>query len=143
LLIETAKRNGRYGIVNVPEHFHNSLLYDGRLGFKFLNPEDQGVFERMVEDLGRDIREKGMAAVSWAISLRFVSCDGDEFVWEGHEQVLPFSEAMASYFARREYRAICQAAKGQAGHFAIKWDDAERYARLAAADQATMPESPW
>jgi hypothetical protein len=83
-----------------------------------------------------------MAAVSWAISLRFMSCGGNAFAWEPHEQVLPFSDAMTRFFAASDYRAICRTAKEQLGHFAIRWDEADRYAKLAA-DQPCIPVSPW
>jgi hypothetical protein len=142
LVIDLARASGRDGIVNVPEHFHNAALYANVLGFHFLNPEDEGVFQKIVTDLRTDLNERGMAAVSWAISLRCLACDGNEFAWEPHEQVLTLSSAVAGYFKGRNYREICRAAKRRAGNFSIRWDEADRYARIALENRQ-IPQSPW
>jgi hypothetical protein len=81
-----AKANGRDGIVNVSEHFHNPLLYTSEK-FHFLKPEDEGRFRKITENLKRDFEEWGMANVSWAITFGFLTCDGKSFVWEAHKQV--------------------------------------------------------
>jgi hypothetical protein len=130
LLADLARANGRDGIVNVPEHFHNAVLYASE-DFHFLNPEDEGRFAKISEDLRPDFEERGMATVSWAVSLGFLLCDGKQFVWAAHEQVLPFSRMMAGYFQSQEYRKIVQATQESCGQFRICWDEAEGCCLLA------------
>jgi hypothetical protein len=136
LLADLARANGRDGIVNVPEHFHNAVLYASE-NFHFLNPEDQGRFEKIADDLRHDFDRRGMAAVSWAVSLGFLLCNGEQFVWEAHEQVLPFTRMMAAYFESPEYCQIVRDTKESCGEFAIRWEEAEECCRMAAYEEQT------
>lgn len=136
LMSDLARANGRDGIVNVPEHFHNAVLYASE-GFHFLSPEDQGRFAKIAEDLRADFEARGMAAVSWAISLGFLFCNGEQCVWEAHEQVLPFTRMMSAYFASSEYRQIVRETKESCGQFAVRWEEADGCCRMAAYEQQT------
>lgn len=69
LILAMASSSNRDGMINTPEHFHNAFLYEG---FMFLDAIDQAYFEKICEDLDKDIKEKGLAAVSWAIFLGFL-----------------------------------------------------------------------
>jgi hypothetical protein len=124
LLRDQVAAHGRDGILNVPEHFHNAFLYEG---FQFLNPEDEGRFLRISADLARDIQDKGIAAVSWAIYLGFLRCDGQLARWDPHEQIFPLSTAMQSYLKCPDYLEVVEAHKGACGHFEIMWEEAESY----------------
>jgi hypothetical protein len=124
LLRSLAASNGRDGIVNVPEHFHNAFLYEG---FQFLNPDDEGTFQRMREDLAPDIAEKGLAALSWAAYLGFMRCAGEHAAWQAHEQVYPISGRLRRYFKAAEYTAAVEARKADAGRFSVEWAAAESY----------------
>ena len=117
-------KHRRDGISNVPEHFHNAYLYTG---FIFLNPLDQGRFEKMKEDLDEDIKTRSIGAVSWAIYLGFLREDGKKLPWTPHEQLLPLSIRMNLYFHSAEYKMFVELAKSRTGHFSIEWDEAEKY----------------
>jgi hypothetical protein len=122
LICELAEARGRDGLVNLPEHFHNAYLYEN---FKFLNPDDQGTFERMSCDLKSAIEEKGLAMVSWAIYLGFLRCGGQKVVWDLKEQILPLSKPLKGYFASKQYRAAVENRKRNSGPFTISWDQEE------------------
>jgi hypothetical protein len=124
LLRSLATANARDGLVNVPEHFHNAFLYEG---FHFLNADDEGQFQRMRDDLAKDIDEKGLAAVSWAVFLGFLRCNGQKVPWEPREQVYGISSRLEKYFKSGEYVAALEGRKAEAGPFEIDWAAAERY----------------
>ena len=131
LFCKQCLKNGRDGIVNVPEHFHNALLYEK---FVFLNPEDQGEFEKMKNDLSVDIKEKGLAAVSWAIYLGFLRKGEQVVKWEPHEQIFPLSFKLLQYFHRSGFKKIVEEKKKQKEHYRILWDEAEHYCLTAVIE---------
>ena len=124
LFCQLGLKHRRDGISNVPEHFHNAYHYTG---FIFLNPLDEGRFEKMKEDLDEDIKFRGIAAVSWAIYLGFLRENEKHIKWVPHEQVLPLSVRMAFYFHSAEYQMMVELAKSGTGHFYIEWEEAEKY----------------
>ncbi|KAH0788895.1 hypothetical protein GPJ56_007190 [Histomonas meleagridis] len=124
LLVTLSKSAKRDGILNVPEHFHNAFLYEN---FLFLDPDDQGMFEKMSEDLNKDINERGLAAVSWAIYFGFLRCDEEVAKWGQYEQVLPLSAKLERYFQSTDYKNEVLAAKQRRGKYHILWEEAESY----------------
>jgi len=134
-LVAEAVRCGREGIVNVPEHFHNAMMYKK---FQFLNPDYEGWFRKLQRDLARDIEERGLAQVSWAIYLGFLTCDEAPVVWEAREQVLAISGRLKAYFKSSAYRAAADRRMRSVGQFAVRWDEAESYC-LAAILAAKEP----
>ena len=139
LICELAKRNSRDGIVNVPEHFHNAFLYEN---FMFLDPEEQGRFVRISSDLAQDIEQRGLAAVSWAVYLGFLKCNGEKVVWTPHEQVFPLSKRMRAYFTDSDYTDDVKQAAATSGPYVIDWESAEQYCLSAviefSSDETTM-----
>lgn len=131
LICELAMRKSRDGIVNVPEHFHNAFLYEN---FMFLDPEEQGRFVRISSDLAMDIEQRGLAAVSWAVYLGFMKCNGEKATWQPHEQVFPLSKRMKAYFNNSEYVDEVKAAAASCGPFVIDWDAAEQYCLTAVIE---------
>ncbi|OHT06621.1 hypothetical protein TRFO_25296 [Tritrichomonas foetus] len=131
IFCKSAIKNGRDGIVNVPEHFHNALLYEN---FVFMNPEDQGEFEKMKNDLADDIKEKGLAAVSWAIYLGFLRKDDEVAKWEPREQIFPLSIKLIHYFHKLGFKAIVEEKKKQKARYHIMWDEAEGYCLTAVIE---------
>ena len=105
LILMLANAQKRDGILNVPEHYHNAFLYEN---FMFLNPEDQGNFEKMGSDLAEDIHDRGLAAVSWAIYFGFLRCGDKQFKWGQYEQVYPLSTKLLRYFQSSEYKTKVQ-----------------------------------
>jgi hypothetical protein len=131
LICQLAEQHQRDGIVNVPEHFHNAFLYEG---FHFVNPEDEGRFQKISQDLAVDMRERGLAAVAWAISLGFLRCAGQPARWELREQVFPVSKKLKQYFANAEYLAGVAAQKTALPSFVINWEEAESYCLSAVLE---------
>jgi hypothetical protein len=125
LVFNLARAHARDGLINIPEHFHNAYLYED---FKFLNPDDEGVFQRIARDLRADIRERGLAMVSWAIHLGYLNCGGEKWSWKMREQVLPLSRAMNAYFHSSDYVSAAEAQKSECPPFSINWDEAETMA---------------
>ncbi|KAK8894920.1 hypothetical protein M9Y10_023361 [Tritrichomonas musculus] len=140
LFKEAAESQHRDGIVNVPEHFHNAYGYKH---FIFLNPERQGIFLRLISDLKKDISEKGLAMVSWAIYLGFCYAVDDlkdnekshisncwvqdgKFVWDSSDQLFPISNRMLAYFSNSIYKSLCKSAYNKSPHFKIDWENAEK-----------------
>lgn len=93
-------------VVNVPEYFHNAVLYSR--DFKFFLPHWQGRFEA----LKRDLLPKGLARVSHALTGTFEQkveeVEQSRVVhWTPAEQVLPLSHEMRAYFHDIRYlRAV-------------------------------------
>lgn len=122
LLYEAARRRQRDGLMNVPEYFHNACLY-AHTGFKFLNPEYEGMFQAMMRCLAEDIKTRGMADVSWAATEGKVvdSNTRARCKWAPEEQVKPISDRMMAYFNSEGYKQL--AAQAAAEHaFHIQWD---------------------
>ena len=141
LLTAISMNAGRDGIVNNPEHFHNAYLYEG---FLFLNPTDQGIFQKMIKDLTPDIKEYKLSVVSWAIYLGFLTENGEKFTWNLHEQVLPLSMRMVKYFHRRAYRREVKRSKDEHGPFKINWKEAKQSALSPIIDdQSLTPSHNW
>ncbi|KAK8897121.1 hypothetical protein M9Y10_015055 [Tritrichomonas musculus] len=124
IFCDQALKNSRDGIINVPEHFHNALLYEK---FMFLNPSDEGEFEKMKLDLDKDINERGISSVSWAIYLGFLRKNGELTKWDPHEQVFPLSKKLFKYFNSTGYKDIVKEKLKQKGKYSINWDEAEGY----------------
>lgn len=124
IITKLALKNHRDGIINVPENFHNAYLYEH---FVFLNPDDQGVFERLKDDLINDINQRGIGAVSWAIYLGFLrDKDNTPKKFLPHEQIFPLSLRMFRYFKSQGFRNRVAVAKKNSGPFHILWEEAEK-----------------
>ena len=108
LLLHFARQQGRDGILNTPEAWHNALLYirtDPPL--RFLNPAFEGLFLAINDAVAADVARVGLAEVSWAISrgcLRHRPT-GERVEWVKMEQVGALSPALEAYFASPEYTA--------------------------------------
>ena len=124
LLCNAAIKANRDGIINTPEHFHNAYLYEG---FYFINPEEEGEFRKLKFNLKNDIKEKGLASVSWAIYLGFLRCNNQIINWEGRNQAFPLSKKLKSYFESIEYKNLTESSFNNTGNFYIEWKDAESF----------------
>ena len=110
--------NRRDGIMNVPEHFHNAVMYNG---FFFLDPENEAHFEKMKEDLTDDIKNYGLAAVSWAVGIGALRLDGKKYLWNPGEQVYPLSRPTFAYFNSLNYTEKVDKIFGKLPSFTIDW----------------------
>jgi len=69
LLFFLAQKHKRDGIMNSPEHWYNAYLYSiANYKFMFLNPAYEGWFRLLTASLTKEIGEKGLSAVAWAIA---------------------------------------------------------------------------
>lgn len=110
--------NSDDGIVNIPEHFHNAFMYQG---FYFLDPINQGIFNKMIKDLKVDIREKGLGNVSWAVGVGALKLDGKPYPWNPGEFVCPLSNRMIAYFDSFHYTNAVSICMKNTGLFTIDW----------------------
>lgn len=117
-----ARKSGRDGILNSPEHFHNAYMYDFCY---FVDPQQEGWFRRLKKDLRDDIKTKGLAMVSWAIYLGYLREKGSPVKWEMKEQAMPISLRYYAVFFFPKYNYIMEKAKYDSGPFTIDWKAAE------------------
>ncbi|OHT01553.1 hypothetical protein TRFO_31589 [Tritrichomonas foetus] len=110
--------NFRDGIMNIPEHFHNAVMYEG---FLFIDPENQARFERMENDLDQDIKEYGLAAVSWAIGIGALRLGKEKYEWNPGEQIYPLSRRTFSYFNSLDYTEKVDSFIKKLPKFEIEW----------------------
>lgn len=111
-------------VVNVPEHFHNAVLYSR--DFRFFDPQRQGTFLAMK----RDLMKLGLSRASHALSpaadhivtgpVEHVELrEAVECVrWAPAEQILALSGRIVEYIRDPRYVAAVQAARS-ANHFFI------------------------
>eukprot|EP00727_Mastigamoeba_balamuthi_P006561 m51a1_g2525 hypothetical protein (441) ;mRNA; r:230565-232362 len=123
LLHTMAKKRGRDGLMNIPEHWHNAYMYaSSEPPFRFLNPAFEGFFLATRMAVAADIRARGLPAVAWAISRgQLLHKGADRVQWIPHEQVFPITPRMLDYFASREYTERVRASF-RPEDFSIAWD---------------------
>ncbi len=109
LMLTWVKKLELDAIVNIPEYFHNAVLYSS--AFHFITPELQG----RLEALKRDLLPRGLTAASWALSEeRVMDGDGKVVRWAPAEQIYAVQGQVAEYFSSNEYRgAVERAAASQ------------------------------
>ncbi|NMB76796.1 MAG: hypothetical protein GYA21_16895 [Myxococcales bacterium] len=100
LLQMMAHRLDLDGVVEVPERLHNAALYFVR--FRFLNPEEQGVFTSIL----RDTREHTLADLAWGVECgALLDLNSHKpFRWLPREQVLPRRGPVLEWLESAEYR---------------------------------------
>lgn len=111
-------------VVNIPEHFHNAVLYSR--DFRFFDPQRQGTFLAMK----RDLMKNGLSRASHALSpaadhivtgpVEHVELrEAVECVrWTPAEQILALSGRIVEYIRDPRYLAAVQAARS-ANHYFI------------------------
>lgn len=91
LVIDAAKTHGRDLLLNLPENFHNAVIYN-RHGMRFYSPHMQALFEVLQEDLAKEL-EKDFAKVAWDVhSGKLRTHDGQVIHWWKSEQIFALSE---------------------------------------------------
>lgn len=114
---KAAKRDG---IMNIPEHFHNAVMYHG---FYFIDPYNQAIFNRMLLDLEPEIQARSLADVSWAVGTGALRLDDKEYAWNLGEQILPLTMTAVSYFNSCHYTDAITECEMSLGKFRIAWED--------------------
>ncbi|HXE71497.1 MAG TPA: hypothetical protein VNO81_02460 [Candidatus Nitrosotenuis sp.] len=86
-------------LVNLPEHFHNAVLYSTL--YRFFSPGREGRFQALV----RDLLPLGLARASWGlVEGRVRDYGSDQPVrWETAEQVYPLQGPLTGYFRDPRY----------------------------------------
>jgi hypothetical protein len=108
----------RDGIMNIPEHFHNAVLYKG---FYFIDPYHQALFNRMLLDLDAEIKRTSLTKVSWAVGTGALRLDGESWSWNLGEQIFPLSRKAISYFNSCHYTDTVTEHEMNCGKFTIEW----------------------
>ena len=110
MLLGLARKRGRDGIVNAPLYYHNAVLY-AMHGCQFLNPEFEGIFSTLSQDLMPLItsHEVGLAVVSRAVfsGRLFHIPTGRRVKWlPGQTQMWAVSDRMRAWCHSKEYGEI-------------------------------------
>ena len=124
IMYKMARNAGRDGVANSPEHFHNAYMYDFCY---FVDPKQEGWFRRLKDDLKKDIKNKGLAMVSWAIYLGYLREKGQPAKWEMKEQTMPISIRYMLHFISPKYALEVQKYKHESGPFKIDWEKADKF----------------
>lgn len=119
LLQQLCEKRDRDGVLNIPEHWHNAYVYSRmRWSYHFLNPVFEGFFLSTRAALEKDIKERGLAMVAWAVNLGLLRCRvPQEMVskgvdplttfaikWVGQEQVTAAKPKLLEYFSSPGYK---------------------------------------
>ena len=108
LMLEYVRETRVEALVNVPEFYHNAVLYAPL--YKFFDPEREGWFQA----LRRDLKELGLADASFAVEEgRVFGQDGRPIEWGPSEQVYAVSGAPLEYFQSGAYKSRAEAASQQ------------------------------
>jgi hypothetical protein len=104
VILLMARRIGRDGVLNVPEHFHLAPLYH-KAGYQFVCPRHR----LEVDAAARATSDLHLALASWAVErdcLRLVGTDGATSAWhyEPAEMIAPVSDRLATELKRRDRR---------------------------------------
>lgn len=99
VLVEVCKRCGLGGLVAVPGHYHNAVIFS--TSFKYLNAECEG----KLRSLQRDLAGYPLSMTSWAIELNCVrDADSGEYLsWFVDWQVFGTGDRLKEYFASHNY----------------------------------------
>lgn len=119
LLQQLCEKRDRDGVLNIPEHWHNAYVYSRmRWSYHFLNPAFEGFFLSTRIALEKDLKERGLAMVAWAVNLGLLRCRvPQEMVnkgvdplttfaikWVGQEQVTAAKPKLLEYFSSSGYK---------------------------------------
>jgi len=159
LLKELCIRKSRDGVMNIPEHWYNAYLYTRlRWPYHFLNPAFEGFFQSTCLALEKDIAEKGLSTVAWAVDLGKLrcmvppECNSDpsappQYVhikWVAQEQVTSVTPKLLNYFSSEGYQSLVQKYT-RPELFSIDWEDeTEQIGNKATstAEEATTTAPP-
>jgi len=137
LLKQLCVRKARDGVMNIPEHWYNAYLYMRlRWPYHFLNPVFEGFFQSTCLALEKDIAEKGLSTVAWAVDLGKLRCmvppectsdptGPPQYVhikWVAQEQVTSVTPRLANYFASEGYQSLVKKYT-RPELFSIDWED--------------------
>jgi hypothetical protein len=104
MVYEMAAKQKRDAVTNSPAYFHNALMYS-KIGYQFGNPQLEGAFQVLLNDLEDDLIQKGLARVSLAFLCGRVRlrATNQRILWVPGEQFVPISDRFKAYFSSNDY----------------------------------------
>lgn len=93
-ILNLAKQIGKQAVVNIPEYYHNAVLYSP--AFRFFNAHVEGRFRALRAFLS----DRSLAEASHLVASEKIRNEtrSETFVWKPHEQVLGLVPDVADYF---------------------------------------------
>lgn len=110
------------GLVNIPEHYHNALLYSKI--FYYINPEIQAKFLALAESLSNLPLDIATWGTEWGCVIDEKT--NQEFNWIVEKQIVPMDVKLKKYFFNSEYQQYVEKLKKK---FKFKFD-MEKYNKL-------------
>jgi hypothetical protein len=115
LLQIMTERLEKDGMVAIPAHYHNGVLYNNL--FHFFSPEKEGELKA----IERDLSTLTLAEASWAIENRLVTknANHENFEWQPEEMIWSRSKKLDKYFSSDYYNDLVNKTFEET-HFSIK-----------------------
>lgn len=112
VILDLAKQIGKEAVVNIPEYYHNAVLYHP--AFRFFLPEIEGKFLALKKFLGH----RSLAEASGLVTSQKIKDENTNqtFHWKAHEQILGLSPKIKEYFDSPHYLEKVKEAEDHA-HF--------------------------
>eukprot|EP00732_Lithocolla_globosa_P003499 Lithocolla_globosa_v1_NODE_2836_length_1853_cov_17.979422.p1 type:complete len:332 gc:universal NODE_2836_length_1853_cov_17.979422:1702-707(-) len=123
LILSLASDHSRDGVSNVPQYFHNAVMYS-KHEFIFGNPLLEGVFRALVRDLKSEIEKNSLASVSTAFMHGRVRMNDKLILWAASDQIHPCSKRFKAYLENKEYKqlmGLCEKSI-KPGSFTVNWE---------------------
>lgn len=108
-ILNLAKQIGKQAVVNIPEYYHNAVLYTP--AFLFFNAHIEGRFRALRTFLAH----RTLAEASHLVTSGKIRNDtkDESFVWKPHEQVLGLVPEVSDYFTSPLYMNAVQQAESE------------------------------
>jgi hypothetical protein len=105
-ILDLAKQTGKEAVINIPEYYHNAVLYKR---FCFFSPFVEGRFQALQEFL----RELNLADASHAVTNGKIwnETKNEMFTWKPHEQMLGIAPKIKEYFDSETYKTPVKEAR--------------------------------
>jgi hypothetical protein len=112
ILRNICRRLNLGGLVTIPAHFHNAVMYG--VTFNYINPDAEATFRAIERDLLAQL-DASLPLASWAVDWRMlVDRNGEKlepFKWFHEAMVCPIDEPFTSYFESDEYAKAVESKK--------------------------------
>ncbi|HJZ10771.1 MAG TPA: hypothetical protein VJ521_01390, partial [Acidobacteriota bacterium] len=116
-IIDLAKQIGKEAVINIPEYYHNAVLYHP--AFRFFSAYVEGRFLALMNFL----QHLNLAQASHVVTSEKVLYAKDRlpFIWKPHEQLLGLVPKISDYFKAEIYLRKTEEAKA-ASEFKLATD---------------------
>jgi hypothetical protein len=98
-ILDLARETGKQAVVNIPEYYHNAVLYQP--AFRFFSPFVEGRFRA----LQKFLKKLNLAEASHAVASGKIwnQTKNEPFVWKPHEQILGLDRRISEYVKSEAY----------------------------------------